>query len=187
MSNNQSDDSHSENIDDSLNEDEKRKQSLVNLDISINNRKKASLIIYEGDKIEQKVNNFCKNYRIAPYYKKMILNKVYEELDTNTNNSLNDTINNDLKNNANKEPKEVQNIIPKFIDFIPEEKRKLDHILNESESLSISESSKEIFINNINQNAIKKNIDNNKLNKNNFIPASNVTKLYAKNIYERKY
>ena len=54
---------NSENIDDSQSQDENGQEPLCSFDISLNNGKKASLEINEGDNYEQKVKNFCEKYK----------------------------------------------------------------------------------------------------------------------------
>ena len=58
---NQIEDNNSENVEDSLSEDENENgvHPLINLNISLNNGKKESLAIYENDNVEQKVKDFC--------------------------------------------------------------------------------------------------------------------------------
>ena len=137
-------DNQSENIrDDSLSEDDD--EPLINLDILLNNGKNEKLSIYKGDNIKEKVKQFCELNRIFPKEEKVLLQRVNEELEIRSNatqkaknkfdyNSINKTV---------KQPNEIENLVPKFTDYIPEEKKKLEHILNESESFSISESVKQ--------------------------------------------
>ena len=137
----QEDDNHSENVHDSQSDDEN--EPLVNLDILLNNGKKAKLSIYEGDNIKEKVKHFCKNNRISPKEEEILLKRVNEELEANSNESPKEKklLKNNIINNKVKETKNNnKNNEPKIINYIPNEKRKLDHILNESESFSISES-----------------------------------------------
>ena len=138
--NQEQDDNHSENVQDSQSDDEK--EPLVNLDILLNNGKKAKLSIYEGDNIKEKVKHFCKNNRISPKEEEILLKRVNEELEANSNESQKEKklLKNNLINKKVKETNNNQKREPKILDYIPNEKRKLDHILNESESFSISES-----------------------------------------------
>ena len=134
-------DDFEENIQDSQSEDENLNEPLINLNISLNNGKKTNLTIYEGENIEQKVKQFCLNNKISPKDEKILLEKVKEEIESKPPSQL-ETMNYDNRNTNKtiKEPKDIQNIVPKFMDYLPEEKNKLDHILNESESISVSES-----------------------------------------------
>ena len=135
-------DNNNENIQDSESEEENPNEPLLNLNISLNNGKTTNLSIYEGENIEQKIKQFCINNKISPKDEKVLMEKVKEELEIKSNSQL-DTMNNDnnrITNKTVKEPKDIQNIVPKFMDYLPEEKDKLDHILNESESFSKSES-----------------------------------------------
>ena len=134
-------DNNQENIQDSQSEDENPNEPLINLNISLNNGKKTNLTIYEGENIEQKVKQFCLNNKISPKDEKILLEKVKEEIESKPPSQL-ETMNYDNRNTNKtiKEPKDIQNIVPKFMDYLPEEKNKLDHILNESESISVSES-----------------------------------------------
>lgn len=139
---NQKDDNHSENIEDSLSGDDN--EPIVNLDIFLNNGKKAKLSIYEGENIKEKVKQFCKNNRIFPKEEKVLLQKVNEEFEiSNTTQKDKSKYDNSSINRTLKQPKVKQKIVPKFTDYIPEEKKKLEHILNESESFTISESVKQ--------------------------------------------
>ena len=140
------DDNHSENIEDSLNEENNNLNPLINLDLSLNNGKKASLSIYKGDNIRIKVNEFCKNHRISPKDEKVLIKRIRKEL--GITNSKNNFINQDDNqqtlpiNKTIKESNIMQNNPQKFIDYIAKEKNKLDHIFNESESFSVNESQK---------------------------------------------
>ena len=136
-------DNQSENIqDDSLSEDD---EPIINLDILLNNGKNEKISIYKGDNIKEMVKQFCQLNRIFPKEEKVLLQRVNEELEIRSNatqkaknkfdyNSINKTV---------KQSYEIENLEPKFTDYIPEEKKKLEHILNESESFSISESVKQ--------------------------------------------
>ena len=115
----------------------------------MNNGQKKSLIIYENDNVEQKVNEFCLSNRISPSDKEVLLQRVKEEFETKSSNSKTvifkfDSISN---NNNIEEPKIRQQINNNFMDYVPEEKKRLDQILNESDSLSISQSLKKSSIN----------------------------------------
>ena len=137
-------DNQSENIqDDSLSENDD--EPIINLDILLNNGKNEKLSIYKGDNIKEKVKQFCELNRIFPKEEKVLLQRVNEELEIRSNatqktknkfdyNSINKTV---------KQSNEIEYLVPKFTDYIPEEKKKLEHILNESESFSISESVKQ--------------------------------------------
>ena len=136
------DDNHSENVEDSFSDDNNSSDPIVKLDLSLNNGKKATLCIYEGDNINKKVNEFCKFHKISPRDEKILLQKVKEELETISQND--DTIqNNNHLTNTTKEYNNNNNISPKNMDYIAKEKNKLDHILNESESRSLTESLRE--------------------------------------------
>ena len=172
---------NSENIDDSQSQDENGQEPLCSFDISLNNGKKASLEINEGDNYEQKVKNFCEKYKISPQDGEVLLKRVKEEIDSNSNNNTNI---NDFKNN-NKPIEEISNKFSEPLKenlyngnryYIPKEEKKLDHILNESESMSVSESVKKSQnnennlikqYNNINGNTnINNNYNNIKMNNN---------------------
>ena len=140
---------NSENIEDSQSFDENNIEPLCSFDISLNNGKKATLIINEGDNYEQKVNNFCHTYKISPQDGQVLLKRVKEEIEMypNIDNyNIDNNNNNNVKynNEINPEPQsgleKLQNLFLGNKDYIPKEKKKLDHILNESESFSISES-----------------------------------------------
>ena len=137
---NDDNDNHSENVEDSLSEDENGTEPIINLNIALNNGINASLSIYENDNIEQKVKRFSIINKISPNDEQKLLQKVKEELNKKSNDSQNDTMQyiKNTKNETIKEPKDIQKNSP--IDFIPEHKNRLDHILNESESFSTSES-----------------------------------------------
>ena len=88
--------SKSENIEDS--QDENDEEPLCSFDISLNNGKKASLVIFEEDNYGKKVNDFCRKYKISPQDEKVLLKKVKEELEINTNiDNDNNIIKNDNK------------------------------------------------------------------------------------------
>ena len=148
-------DNNNENVDDSLSDDENEMGPIINLKISLNNGKKASLEIYERDNIEEKVKRFCITNKICPNDEQKLLQRVKEELETKSNDSQNDAIQyiQNSKNEKIKESNNMQEKNPRNIDFIPENKNKLDHILNESESFSKSESFQQS--NNILNNLIK--------------------------------
>ena len=152
---------NSENIEDSQSLDENDIGPLCSFDISLNNGKKATLIINEGDNYEQKVNDFCQTYKISPQDGQVLLQRVKEEIEMysnidndNINNKNNDNINNNniINNNNNINYDYQINNIPQYNnqkienlslgnkDYMPKEQKKLDHILNESESFSLSES-----------------------------------------------
>ena len=136
----QDNDNHSENVQDSQSDVEN--EPLVNLDILLNNGKKAKLSIYKEDNIKEKVKQFCKNNRISPKEEGILLKRVNKELESNSNESQKEKkiLESNLINKKIIESNNNQKIEPKILDYIPNEKRKLDHILNESESFSISES-----------------------------------------------
>ena len=176
--------SHSENIDDSQNINDDEQEPLCSFDISLNNGKKASLIIYEEDNYEQKVEDFCKKYKISPQDGQILLQRVKEELEisSNNNNSTNNNSKSDNKPieeiNTNINKKHINdnnmiNNIPKKENlylgnknYVAKEGKKLDHILNESESMSLSESVKQSNDNKINNlikdynNLINNNVQN---------------------------
>ena len=143
LKNNDQDDNNSENVQDSLSDNENDNEPMVNLNITLINGKNASLEIYEGDNIEQKVKNFCITNKISPNDEQKLLQRVKDELkNLETNNSQNDTMEyiKKVKNKSIKQSKNEQKNSPRYLDFLPEQKNKLDHILNESESFSKSES-----------------------------------------------
>ena len=151
--------SNSENINDSQNIEDNEQEPLCSFDISLNNGKKASLIIFEEDNYKKKVQDFCEKYKISPQDGKVLLKRVKEELEISSNNDnskiinkpteeINTNINNNK--NLNNNMSNMNNNIPKkgnlYIGnerYIPKEERKLDKILNESESMSLSESVKQ--------------------------------------------
>ena len=93
---------NSENIEDSQSIDENDIEPLCSFDISLNNGKKATLIINEGDNYEQKVNNFCQTYKISPQDAQVLLQKVKEEIELYSNidnNNINHKNNNNINNN----------------------------------------------------------------------------------------
>ena len=223
---------NSENIDDSQSQEENGIEPLCSFDISLNNGQKATLIIKEDDNYEQKVNTFCEEYKISPQDRQVLLQKVKEELEmysnvdnnnndikNDDNNKINNNINNKEFNNneRNEEPKDKipnnRNLIMGNINYIPKEQKKLDHILNESESFSFSSSvsqsqnnlnnKKNEFINNniqpinndmkkINETTINNNINKNTfsqvpnsfINFSNNIPNQNAQKFY--NVKDQK-
>ena len=194
--------SNSENIDDSQNINDDEQEPLCSFDISLNNGKKASLIIYDEDNYEQKVEDFCHKYKISPQDGQVLLKRVKEELEISSNNNIsnNNNSNNNISKNNNKPKEEINkninknnindnnmiNNIPKkenlFLgnkNYVAKEGNKLDHILNESESMSLSESLKKsndkvnnlikdynnIFNNNVQNNAnMKQQIPDNNNN-----------------------
>jgi len=175
----QTEDYNSENVEESLNEDEDENENgvypLINLNISMNNGQKKSLAIYENDNVEQKVKDFCLTNRISPNDEEVLLQRVKEELDSKSSNSKTASFKYDNLSSTKsiKEPKDRQLMNNKFLDYVPKEKRRLEHILSESDSLSVTESLKQS--NNL-DNLIKefKNDDNgvkkeNNLEKNNII------------------
>ena len=157
---------NSENIEDSKSIDENEQEPLCSFDISLNNGKKATLEINEGDNYEQKVKNFCLNYKISPQDGKVLLQRVKEEIEMYSNNeNENDVKNNNNINYVNKSNEIPSDNIPKKEnlilgdkDYKANDQKRLDHILNESESMSLSESasqSQKKFKN------MKQNINNN--------------------------
>ena len=140
----QNEDNNSENVQ-SSSEEENGIYPLVNLNISLNNGQKTSLLIYENDNVEEKVHEFCLNNKISPNDQNLLLQRVKMELDTKTNTSKTDTIQyeNRSTNKTIDEPKDNQQVFPKYNEYIPKEKNKLDHIFNESESFSASDSLKQ--------------------------------------------
>ena len=62
-------------------------EPLVSLDILLNNGKNEKFEIFEGDDIEEKVKQFCKNNKISPKEEKVLLKRVNEELEVKSNNS----------------------------------------------------------------------------------------------------
>ena len=84
-------DNNSENVEDSINEDENGIYPLVHLNISLKNGQKKSLIIYENDNAKRKLKEICFTNRISPSDEDVLLQRVKEELDTRTINSKNGT------------------------------------------------------------------------------------------------
>ena len=145
--NNQIEDNNSENVEESISEEENEDgvYPLINLNISLNNGQRKSLIIYEKDNIEQKVKDFCLTNRISPDDEEALLQRVKEELDTKSSKSKTGSFKHDSLSSKKiiNEPKDIQIMNNKFLDYLPEEKTRLDHILNESDSVSVSESLKQ--------------------------------------------
>ena len=145
----QTEDNNSENVEESLNEDEDENENgvypLINLNISMNNGQKKSLAIYENDNVEQKVKDFCLTNRISPNDEEVLLQRVKEELDSKSSNSKIASFKYDNLSSTKsiKEPKDRQLMNNKFLDYVPKEKRRLEHILSESDSLSVTESLKQ--------------------------------------------
>ena len=135
---------NSENVEDSITLDENDQEPLCSFDISLNNGKKASLLIYEGDDYEKKVINFCEKYKISPDDAQVLMQRVQEELNINSNPDTMKYDKNDIKDNiSNEGPQdkfipETDQIGVQGQGFIAKEKNKLDHILNESDSISVS-------------------------------------------------
>ena len=166
---------NSENVDDSQSVEENGIEPLCSFDISLNNGQKATLVIKEDDNYEQKVNNFCETYKISPQDRQVLLQKVKEELemysnvDKNNNKNDNNNINSKelINNEINEEPKDKipnnRNLIIGNINYKPNEQKKLDHILNESESFSLSSSvsQSQNNLNNIKNKFINNNIQSN--------------------------
>ena len=192
--------SNSENIDDSQNINDDEQEPLCSFDISLNNGKKASLIIYDEDNYEQKVEDFCQKYKISPQDGQVLLKRVKEELELSSNNNIsnNNITNNNISKSDNKTKEEINtninktninnnnmiNNMPKkenlFLgnkNYVAKEGNKLDHILNESESMSLSESLKKSNdkVNNLIKdynNPINNNVQN-KVNMKQQIPDNN--------------
>ena len=143
----QKEDNNSENVEESLSDEENENgvYPLINLNISMNNGQKKSLAIYENDNIEQKVKDFCTTYRISPNDQEVLLQRVKEELDTKSSYSKTGTFKNDNLSSTKsiKGPKDSQRLSNIFLDYVPKEKNRLEHILNESDSISLSESLKQ--------------------------------------------
>ena len=136
------DDDNRENVVDSSSDDNNSSGPIVKLDLSLNNGKKTTLCIYEEDNINKKVNEFCKIHKISPTDEKILLERVKEELETNSQND-NTIKNNNSLTNTIKESNNNKNISPKNMDYTPKQKNKLDHIIDESESHSLTESLKD--------------------------------------------
>ena len=137
-------DNNSENIEDSIGQDENGIYPLVNLNISLNNGQKKSLEIYENDNAKRKVKEFCFTNRISPSDEEVLLQRVKEELGTKSTNSKNRTRNDNLSSDRNiEQPKKTKQINNNFLDYIPKEQKRLDQILNESDSISVSQSLKQ--------------------------------------------
>ena len=138
----QIEDNNSENVEESISEDENGIYPLVNLNISLNNGQKKSLIIYENDNVKGKVKEFCFTNRISPNDEEVLLQRVKEELDSKSIISKTGNFNFDnISNNKNIEKPENRPISNNnFLDYVPKEKNRLDQILNESDSISVSQS-----------------------------------------------
>ena len=172
---------NSENIEDSITLDENDQEPLCSFDISLNNGKKASLLIYEGDDYKKKVINFCEKYKISPDDAQVLMQRVQEELNINSNPDTMKYDKNDIEENiSNEGPQnkfipETDRMGVQGQGFIAKEKNKLDHILNESESISVYESIKQSKDNDKMNNLIKEYndlINNNNININNNINSS---------------
>ena len=90
-----SDDDGSENIENSLSNDENEqndKNLLFDVEIQLTQDKTAKLYISENDDIDKKVKDFCAQYKINPELeyeiKKRVQNKLYEELKKFNNDSF---------------------------------------------------------------------------------------------------
>lgn len=138
-------DNNSENVEDSINEDENGIYPLVHLNISLKNGQKKSLIIYENDNAKRKLKEICFTNRISPSDEDVLLQRVKEELDTRSINSKNGTFKYDnFSTDKNiKQKKNRQQINNNFLDYVPKEQKRLDQILNESDSISVSQSLKQ--------------------------------------------
>lgn len=135
---NESNDNHSENIEDSESEEEKKYRIFFNITI---NGKEIPLKIYQIDNLEQEVKQFCKKYNVSSIAQQALLQKVEEELERKSKGSENISNKSDIyySNKTVREPKDMQTFA-KSSSFKPKEKNRLEHIFNESETASLSES-----------------------------------------------
>ena len=135
---NESNGNHSENIEDSESEEEKKIRIILNITI---NGKEIPLKIYDDDNFEQKIKEFCQKNNLSSKAQQDLLRKVEEELEHKSNGSENISNKSDnyYSNKIVREPKDTQTF-GKSISFKPKEKNRLEHIFNESESVSLSES-----------------------------------------------
>ena len=134
---------HSENVEESSNEDEKHKESIINLNISLKNGRQTSFILYDGENVEEKVKQFCENNRISPNFHQILIQKVNDELDIKPNISQNSININKISLNSYNEAKDKYSLVLNDSDYEPEEKSLLEHILNESDSIDKSESTRQ--------------------------------------------
>ena len=142
--NDQIEDNNSENVEESLSEGENGIYPIVNLNISLNNGKKESLVINGNDNFKEKVKEFCLANRISPSDEEVLLQRVKEELDTKSINKTGNFNYDNLSTNKNiEEPTNGRPINNNFLDYVPKEKNRLDQILNESDSVSVSQSLKQ--------------------------------------------
>ena len=134
----ESNDNHSENIEDSESEEEKKYRIFLYITI---NGKEIPLKIYQIDNYEQEVKQFCKKNNVSSIAQQALLRKVEEELERKSNGSENisNKSYNYYSNKTVKEPKDTQTFA-KSSSFKPKEKNRLEHIFNESETASLSES-----------------------------------------------
>lgn len=58
-----------------------RENVILNIAVQINDQETGTLTIYEDDKIEDKVKNFCHEFNLDPKEKKRLNQQVINELD----------------------------------------------------------------------------------------------------------
>ena len=135
---NESNDNHSENIEDSESEEEKKYRIFFNITI---NGKEIPLKIYQIDNFKQEVKQFCKKNNVSSIAQQALLRKVEDELERKSKGSENISNKSDIyySNKTVREPKDTQTFA-KSSSFKPKEKNRLEHIFNESETASLSES-----------------------------------------------
>ena len=112
--------SNNENVNDSQNEEENIVEPLLNLNISLNNGQKTSLIIYDDKNMEKNVKDFCIKHKISPQDENLLLQRVKEELENNVEQSESETINKN-ENDIHEDDQHQQNL--KYYEYIPKEKR----------------------------------------------------------------
>ena len=124
------DDDGSENVEDSISSNDDNSSAsnnniLFNIDIKLSDTKTAKLYINENDDIDEKIKNFCEEYKIKPQLrlmiKKIVENKLNQELSAQKNSSTassskqiianNETFGNksDIINSFNKEYSTLEN------------------------------------------------------------------------------
>lgn len=131
------------------------KEPLCSFDIALDNGKKVSLLIYEGDDYEQKVENFCKAYKIYPEDTKVLLKRVKEDLEIKSNSDIMKNDKSDIISTESSKDSfmpEIDKLSTHGRGFVPIEENDLNRILNESESQPVYES--------VNKNDNQYKIDN---------------------------
>ena len=110
------DDDGSENIEDSISSNDNNSSAsnnniLFNIDIKLSDTKSVKLYINENDDIDERIKNFCQEYKLKPQIslmiKKIVENKLNQELSALKNSSTASsskfiTNNDNSKNNINK-------------------------------------------------------------------------------------